>query len=488
MASKLLIGWASKDITPDKPTSLWGQFYIRIAKTAKDPLTVTALSISTKEGKNENSSFIWISCDLVAIPKKVLELSRNKLGKLVKDFPVKNLVLNAIHTHTAPVLSGSWHSSSVLDGVITVEEYAEFLTDKIAEAAAESWKNRKPGAVAWGMGYAQVGHGRRALYKDDQSKRPGYKERPGFDVKTTAAMYGNTADDKFDGIEGYCDNSTHFLFTFDAKKKLTGAVINIACPSQETEHLYEISADFWHETRVTLKKEYGKNLFVLPQVSAAGDLSPHLMFNKKATERMLKLKGHSSRQEIANRIKTAFDDVYSWASKDMKPSAVVKHITAIIELPRRMVTKKEYMKEKKGLAELEKVPSSKAADASKRMEEDSIISSRKLRCRRIVERYEEQKTDKGQTMELHVVRVGDIVFATNPFELFSAFGIRIQARSPALQTLTVQLCGHFGYLPTKTAEDGGSYSACVYCNEIGSKGGDVLVEKTLAEIKKLWKQ
>ena len=486
MSSKLLIGWSAKDVTPKKPASLWGQFHIRIADSVKDPITVTALAMSTEGGKDEESSFIWISCDIVAIPDSVLEMSRNKLRKMVKDFPVKNLVLNAIHTHTAPALSGTWHAS-VPKGVMTSEEFAEFLTDRIAEAAAESWKNRKHGFIAYGMGYAQIAHGRRAFYKDDLSKRKGYKEGPGFSIQTNAQMYGNTGDDKFDGIEGYCDNSTHFLFTFDSKRKLTGAIINIACPSQETEHLHEISADFWNETRVALKKEYGKKLFLLPQVSAAGDLSPHLMFNKKATERMLKLKGHSSRQEIANRIKAAFDEVYSWASKDMKETAVVKHSSATIELPRRMVTEKEYLKIKKGLLELENIPPSKATAKDKRMEEDSVISSRKVRCLRIIERYEEQKKDQKRKMELHVIRVGDIAFATNPFELFSAFGIRIQARSPALQTFVVQLCGHDGYLPTKTAEDGGSYSACVYCNEVGSKGGDALVEKTLEKIKELWK-
>ncbi len=486
-AKKIFIGWASRDVTPDKPVNLCGQFYMRIARTVKDPVTVTALAVSAEGVKDVESSFIWVSCDTVAIPDSVLEMSRVKLGKLTKDFPVGNLVLNATHTHTAPESGGSWHPP-VPKGVMKSEEYAEFFSDRVAEAASESWKKRKHGFIAWGMGYAQIGHGRRAVYFDDLSKRPGSCECPGMKTEKNARMYGDTRDDKFDCIEGYADNSTHFLFTFDEKKKLTGAVINIACTAQETEGLSEISADFWHEARIALRKQYGKNLFILPQSSPAGGLSPHLMFNKKAGQRMLELKGISSRQEIANRIKATFDDVFSWASKDMKDNVAVRHLSETIGLPRRMITKEEYLKAKKGILELEKNPPSKAKDADARLREDSTIFARKGRCRRIIQRYEEQKTDKNLKIELHVIRLGDIAMATNPYELFTDFGIRMQARSPATQTFVVQLCsgGRACYLPTKLAERGESYSACLYCNEVGSEGGDVLVEETVKRIKKIF--
>ncbi|MFZ2657324.1 MAG: hypothetical protein WAX69_20480 [Victivallales bacterium] len=484
----ILIGWSSRDVTPDRPVNLRGQFHMRIARTVKDPVTVTALSVSAKNAKDAKSSFIWVSCDTVGIPDSVLEMSRTKLGKLARDFPVENLVLNATHTHTAPESGGGWFPP-VPKGVMKSEEYAEFFSDKIAEAAAESWNRRKHGFIAWGMGYAQIGHGRRAVYFDDLSKRPDSCELPGMKTEKNARMYGNTCDDKFDCIEGYADHSTHFLFTFDGSKKLTGAVINIACTAQETEGLEEISADFWHEARIALRKQYGEKLFVLAQSSAAGGLSPHLMFNKDAGKRMLELKGISSRQEIANRIKTAFDDVFPWASKDMKDNVEIKHLSETIGLPRRMITREEYFKAKKGLLELEKIPPSKAKDADAGLREDSVVFARKRRCQRILQRYEEQNKNRNCRMELHVIRIGDIAFASNTFELFTDYGIRIQARSPATQTFVVQLCsgGRASYLPTELAEKGESYSACIYCNEVGHEGGDVLVEETVRQIKTMWK-
>ena len=41
--------------------------------------------------------------------------------------------------------------------------------------------------------------------------------------------------------------------------------------------------------------------------------------------------------------------------------------------------------------------------------------------------------------EIHVLRIGDVAICTNQFELFTDYGIRIQARSNALQTFVVQL-------------------------------------------------
>ena len=89
-------------------------------------------------------------------------------------------------------------------------------------------------------------------------------------------------------------------------------------------------------------------------------------------------------------------------------------------------------------------------------------------------------------MELHVIRLGDIVIATNRFELFLDFGLRMKARSKALQTFLVQLVGNGTYLPTERAVGARSYGAEIASNLVGPEGGQVLVEKTVAEIDRMW--
>lgn len=55
--------------------------------------------------------------------------------------------------------------------------------------------------------------------------------------------------------------------------------------------------------------------------------------------------------------------------------------------------------------------------------------------------------------EVHVIRLGTVAIATNPFELFLDYGNQIKARSFAEQTFLIQLaCGTDGYLPTEKAK------------------------------------
>ena len=96
-------------------------------------------------------------------------------------------------------------------------------------------------------------------------------------------------------------------------------------------------------------------------------------------------------------------------------------------------------------------------------------------------------TDPYYTMELHTIRLGDVAICTNPFELYSEYGVRIKARSEALQTFVVQLVGASGgYLPTAEAIRGGHYSTEVYSNQVGPEGGNTLVDKTVTEINAMW--
>ena len=85
------------------------------------------------------------------------------------------------------------------------------------------------------------------------------------------------------------------------------------------------------------------------------------------------------------------------------------------------------------------------------------------------------------------MRIGDIAVVTSPFELYHDYMHRIQARSPFVQTFTVQLCGDglSGYLATERAVINKGYSASLFCNTIGPEGGQEVVEWTLAKLNEL---
>ena len=106
----------------------------------------------------------------------------------------------------------------------------------------------------------------------------------------------------------------------------------------------------------------------------------------------------------------------------------------------------------------------------------------------IVARSKVQETIDVVPIEVHVLRLGNIAFATNPYELFLDYGNKIRARSKASQTFLIQLaCGSYGYLPTEKAEKGSHYSAYVSSGSAGHEGGDLLVRKTVSEINSMIK-
>jgi hypothetical protein len=455
----LLVGWASRNITPDRPVALSGQFYVRISKGVLDPITATALSIEGVDKHGDKEQAIMVSCDLVGIRRGIQDLVREKAHPKLTGFDTKKLFLNATHTHTAPVMvEGEYPPQDA--SVMTPTEYADFLTDRIAETAVEAWMNRQPGGISRAFSHAVVGHNRRTHYFDG-----------------TSQMYGKTNRDDFDCIEGYEDHSLDILFTWDNKKDLTGIIINIACPSQVTEGLDQISADYWHEVRVELRKKYGEQLFVLPQCSAAGDQSPHFLLYAREEEVMRRRKSVSEREEIAHRIANAVDSEYHLADKEIQTQVTFQHVVRDLDVPARIVTEAEAARARKYY------------EAWKNKEIDKNTSEYSLfkRSEFVMKRYEAQKEELSWSIEIHILRLGDIVIATNPFELFLDYGLRIKARSQALQTFIVQLAsGYYGYLPTKRAVAAGGYGAEAASNNVGPEGGQELVEQTVKLINEMW--
>ena len=458
-AAQLMVGTATTSITPDKPVALSGQFHTRIARKVDNPVTATALALETRDGEKTVDQAIMISCDLVAIRGAMQNDLRAKLGSRLAGFDLTKLVLNATHTHTAPVMV---EGKYVIEGddVIRPAEYVEFLLDRLADVAVAAWENRKPGGVSWALGHAVVGHNRRAAYADG-----------------TAQMYGKTSRPDFLSFEGYEDHGVEMLFFWDQDKNLTATAINVACPSQEVEGLSHVNADFWHDVRVALRERYGEGLCVLAWTGASGDQSPHLQYRKAAEERMRKLRGLSRTQEIARRIVTAVDDVIGLAKTEIRTDVPLVHRVIEIELPRRMVTEKEAADTRAAIEKLKAKEKLTSGDQRRILWHQAVL-----------DRHEGQKDDPVYPMELHVIRLGDVAVATNPFELFLDFGIRIKARSKATQTFLIQLAGASGgYLAPKKAVEGGGYSAVVESTKVGPEGGQLLVERTLEAVNAMFK-
>ena len=495
--SQLKFGWAEVDITPKEKIALRGEFFERVTNEVETPITVTALAID-----NGEDHAVFCSCDLVGIGSSLMLLTREKLN--APGLNPDKILLNAIHTHNSYTL-GDLKKKNRTDENVTgfarvlkqflpegcryvpeasdpdqMDPYKalDFVSDKTAEAISLAWANRKPGGYVPGFGRAAVGMNRRACYLDGSAK-----------------MWGDVDKAYFTTLEGGNDNGIEILLIYDADKKLTGVVANIACPSQVMEQRSVISSDYWGKVKILLREKYGKDVFLLALCSPAGDQCPRDLIRwvqpetpikdpnvirpepkyRRADPSMFDVKGTWT---IGRRIVSELSYVIDEADPaDIRTDGVLIHQTKTLPLPLRRVTANEKIAAEKGIREF----------FAGKSEVNYIDTAEVHVLSGILDRYEKQKNVEMFEIEAHNIRLDDIAFASCPFELFLDFANEIRARSVAAQNFLIQLsCGEGGYLPTAKAEAGGHYSAYVASGSVGHEGGDIYVRDVLHEQRKLF--
>ena len=498
--NKLKIGWSEVDITPSKKVSLAGQFAERISQYIEKPLTATALAIESGEEQT-----IIVSCDLVSVTWKLLCDVRETLVDNELGIDPQKIILSAIHTHTAyrPLGGQRGQVAGVISNykkdlgdylcpgqkyiekekvsdnpeVATAEENHALLVERLPELIKQAWKNRSEGGFSNAFGRAAVGMCRRAAYNDN-----------------TAQMWGDTNTAVFTQLEGGNDSGIELLYIFDSAKNLTGIVVNLACPAQCVQHRLFVSPDFWGEVKMRLRERFGNDIFMLPLCSAAGDqcpvdlvrwVEPESDLNdpnckrtnppkRKADPSMFDIAGM---KKVGKRITNEIIDTWEEGLDEMQREVEFSHRIINMNLPIRRTTLtdvdkataaiKDYLKDKKD------VDYNDVANIQRHLG--------------VLRRFKVQNELDTLTTEVHIIRLGTIAIATNPFELFLDYGNQIKARSAAEQTFLVQLAnGAEGYLPTAKAEANGHYSAFIGSGQVGHNGGDQLVRETLQNIREMF--
>ncbi|MBR4443406.1 MAG: hypothetical protein IKS52_09080 [Clostridia bacterium] len=499
------IGWAEVDITPAKKVSLVGQFAERISEYVEKPLTATALAMTT-----DDEQVVMCSCDLVGISYVLADTVRGKLANNGLGLDPMKVIISAIHTHTGPGYAGRGNSARKLSGtsssgfralleselppdkkyvesanvtqnpeIATDEELLAFLSDRIAQCVLEAWKKLAPGGFSNAFGRAAVGMCRRACYSDG-----------------TAQMWGDTDTAVFTQLEGGNDSGIELLYTFDSEGKLSGIVANLACPAQCVQHRLFVSPDFWGEAKMLVRRHFGDHVFLLPQCSAAGDQcpvdlirwvepesdvhDPNLKRNnpprRKADPSMFDLAGM---RKAGKRIADEIINVYDEGLDAPQTSPELVHQVHMMQLPIRRATLTEVINARREIRDYLQHKSGDTVDYNDAAALQVYLG--------ILRRAELQDKLDILDTEVHIIRLGTVAIATNPFELFLDYGNQIKARSFAEQTFLVQLAnGTEGYLPTEKAEKGGHYSAFISSGLVGHAGGEMLVRETLKNINGLF--
>ncbi|MCE5188588.1 MAG: hypothetical protein LLF75_05345 [Eubacteriales bacterium] len=482
------IGWAKTDLTPDRPVWMIGQMYHRVSESVRDPITATALAL-----ENGEAQAVFVSLDMTEVPMHAMERLKARLSGL-GDLNFENISFGVTHTHNASDFfqdfmrldNESVFGEDILpelyfpDNVLRGEEAQTYLVEKLADLITRAWMQRMPGGVSAAHEYAAVSFSRRAVFARGDGEE--------------TVMYGDCSNDRFLRFEPGGDSAVELLYTWDLQGNLTGVAVNVPCPSQVFELHRFLSADYWGFVRGDVASALGE-IYILPLCGAAGDLSPiDLVKISKSNQQELLLWGGQAQEvqrnfdmvriceDLAARITEAVMRGYRQAKTEIDESPVLKHECLHLQLPLRLVSKEAY---EASLAEVNRIQSEFSPEH--RMTTQDVVCA--FEPQGDVLRWRMQQETSVFPCVSHIVRIGAVALATNPFELFSEFAQRMKARALPEQLFVVQLSnGIGGYLPSRPAVAGGSYSSKPASTFCGPEGGDLLVEETLRAVNRMFEE
>ena len=483
----LKIGWSQTSITPNRPLIMEGQMYQRASRYVHDPLTATALVLD-----NGDTQAIFVSLDMTEPPVHAMKPLKEAL-KAWPEIRFESISFNVTHTHNSSSFYDDFMrtefervfdktllpKTDFPDDLLCGEEALNFFVGRICDLIVRAWNSRKPGGISYAHDYAAVAFNR----------RPQFALENGLE----SIMYGDCSRDDFVRFEGGSDTAVELLYTWDETGEITGVVCNVPCPSQVYELHCFLTADYWAPTRTAIREKLQKNVYVLSMCGAAGDLAPvDLVQISKTNRQALKDWGGQTKevfrdfdmtllcQSIGDRISEAVVRGYRTARNYIDYTPAFAHEILSMHLPIRQVSKEDYLEAEAQVAQIKEKFS-----AEHPMTMVDVLQS--FEPVGVVLRYRQQVENPDYSFDCHILRLGNVAFATNPFELFQEFGQRMKARAEAEQVFIVQLSnGIGGYLPTQAAVNGGSYSSKPASTICGPEGGDELVEKTLEVFRKLW--
>ena len=473
-AGQLRIGWAMNDISTDKPVQLAGTYNVRVSKGLRDPLMTTALAVD-----NGNDCVVFLSLDLLHVPPHIAERVRKRVKAELPDLPPEKILFNAVHVHTGVHF---YRGDRKLR-----DEYCDYLVSQIVKSIKEAWTSRKPGKIAYGYDLVVTAFNRRIVYFNER------KGAIGSAPRGKAALHGRTDVDDFSHVEGGADPFANYLFTYDMKGELTGAIVNVGYTAQVSISDLYISSDTWCDMRKLMAEKH-PGVYILPQVSAAGEATYRLPYYHAAEKRSHRLifgrepayPGEFERKVIAGRIMTSFDRAHEWAQKEKFSDLPLKHVVKTLQLSAYTPSEKDYKVALEGLETIKRQRIDPPWKDPKIRERNlSSLNSKENVCKRVVRLYENRDKIGRIPMEFHVLRIGDVGFVSEQYEYYFEFGQRIQARSPFIQTFVIELSASGGgYLATERATENGGYGTGFLC-PVSPKGGQEIVEAAISTLEEL---
>ncbi len=430
MYSKLLLGVAREIITPEIGGHMYGYHNGVFSNSIHDDLNATAFMFCQGETKA-----MLVSITVCTIQNELSDRIRAEISK-ENSIPFDNIILHAIHTHSAPDTTGSFGW-----GDIDVEYCESIFIPQILKAAKRASNELQSVRMGIAFGDSLVGCNRREL---DERNRLIFGQRPWgcFDPKMTIMTFKNDNNETVANIVFYGCHGT-------------SAGIN-----------HEISRDWSGIMCDRLEKVTGGITAFCN--GPEGDVGPRLT------------NGVTTGEGI-----TATEELGGVAAQDAV--RIYNNICGVsdIEICCSSDTVKIPLKDRMSREDAEKVLEETA-------NETINIGARKHNHAQMV--LDSYSTDyepmKYREFPQSAIRLGNTVIVATPFELFSEIGLRINSYAKNCNVIILSNSnGSEGYFATESEIPNGGYEIGMFLTSHVQQYADHadyhLIKETMRSLKKV---
>lgn len=451
----LKVGVAESDITPPIGFPMAGYYHERLAEGAIDPLKAKAIVF-----RDGNTAAALVVCDLIGI---ATDLSREvrRRASMATGVPVRNIVIAATHSHTAPDYMKELYLYLGKEEQEKLRaEYIEKLIGGPVDAIRRAHAQALPSSLATGTATqtTPVAFNRRFVMRDGS-------------VRTWQRL----SNPEVVRAAGPIDPEIGLLAIRNPEDGTTRGILSNFALHLDTVGGMRWSADYPYFIERTLRKAFGKDVISVFGTGCCGDIN-HV--DPSSTNRN---KADFIGESIGNSI-----------------SGKIAEMTLVEDT--RLTVRSQVVQLPLEDAALEEVQRAvQIIELAKRGENveflDHVTAYKKLILDQLLHREPHVKTADhitwglsrslagiGPTLpvEVTVITIGqDVAIVCLPGEVFVELGLAIKQGSPFGTTIIVELSNAVEtiYVPHRAAYAGGSYEVTNSALQPG--GGEMLVEAAL---------
>jgi len=394
------------------------------------------------------ADIIGMNSDLIAEAKRLINKETN--------IPVENILISAIHTHSATSAQGEGDKRGQWNSDRSFDDYQKFLIRRFADCARIALNNLEPASIGWGAGSVP-----QHVFVRRWKMKPGTPMPNPFGGQDKVVMNPGVGNPDLLEPAGKPDPEVSFISVKSTNGKPIALLANYSLHYVGGVPNNHISADYFavfaNRIMELLKAEKQDPPFVgIMSNGTSGNVNN------------INFRGPAEKNPPYAKMKLVADDVASEVFRFC--STIIYHDWVPLRAAQEELTLKIRKPDQKMIARAEMVLA--RPDSVKPVHRhEKTYAERTLRM---------LEWPDNVNIVMQAFRIGDLGVAAIPFETFAETGMEIKAKSSFKPTFTIELAnGSYGYLPTPEQHALGGYETWLGTNKVETDASVKIVSTLL---------